>query len=133
MKKFFTILILSAVFTQSFWSQINQNESAKREVFQIEQNLTLKENQSIFIEPQSQTKKNDIDDETLKQITKCPINFQCLNDESYELCPVIRQVHENVIFINTTKPESCNHIVPFGDYYMCSCPTRCEVYRRYGK
>ena len=78
----------------------------------------------------------EISDKTLKQTTKCLRNFQCLTSESREMCLIDSHLQENVLLIKErahTKTD-CSYMRVFGysyTVYVCTCPTRREIYERY--
>jgi hypothetical protein len=75
-----------------------------------------------------------IDDKVVKETTKCENEFACLKDNNYELCSVVSSVHDNVIFIECLNWKPCAYRMSFGvSSYICNCPTRKEIYRKYSK
>jgi hypothetical protein len=74
----------------------------------------------------------EIDEDIKKNTTKCKKDFKCLRDNNYELCKVIESVRDNVLFIECLEMQPCSYKTVFGySSYICSCPTRKEIYRRY--
>ena len=72
-----------------------------------------------------------ISDETLKQTTECIFSFQCLNEETRNICTIDRCFAGNSCFLETVRPVSCPYKMTFGYSYMCCCPTRAELYKLY--
>jgi len=72
-----------------------------------------------------------ISEEILQQTTKCKFNFACLIDEKYPLCQVKKQI-SSVTFV-TSSGSFCNYSMPYGYGFVCNCPTRKEVYKKYNK
>jgi hypothetical protein len=70
-----------------------------------------------------------ISDGTRKQTTKCKFSFQCLNEKSRDVCSINYCV--NPCFLKTVKTGDCPYKMMFGDSYICNCPTRAELYKRY--
>jgi len=66
-----------------------------------------------------------------EQTTRCSKDFSCLSDDTRNLCEIVHANGENVLFINQ-NPKSCSYKIPFGSSYICTCPTRYELYKKYG-
>ena len=72
-----------------------------------------------------------IDEDVKKSTTKCEKDFRCLVDKTYELCKVTESVHDNVLFIKCEEDNYCIYRMDFGNSYICNCPTRKEIYKKY--
>jgi hypothetical protein len=72
-----------------------------------------------------------ISKETLQQTIKCTLSFQCLDDERRDICSVELSLREKGCFLKTVKPIACRYRVSFGDSYLCTCPTRLELFNKY--
>lgn len=72
-----------------------------------------------------------IDEEILKKTTRCKKNFSCLSGER-SLCNIELCVNEKIHFIKCVSGESCNYRIPFGYSFVCTCPVRKELHKRYG-
>lgn len=72
-----------------------------------------------------------IDIDTLSRTTKCTRDFACLTD-SGQLCRVENCVDNKVHFIQCRHDAKCNYQISYGYSYICTCPTRKEIYNRYG-
>ena len=72
-----------------------------------------------------------IDEETIEKTTNCDKNFNCLSNELHVYCPVKRCVDGKVHFIKCLEGNSCTYMLRFGDSYMCTCPVRKEIFKRY--
>ena len=73
-----------------------------------------------------------ISEETKRHTTRCNKEFKCLNDESFQICPVETPVQDGIYFIKKVDPmRRCNYCLAFGDSYICRCPIRNEFYERY--
>ena len=72
-----------------------------------------------------------IDEDTLKKTTECEKNFSCLSGENECLCEAVVSSGNRFLFIDPKSNISCNHCMPFGNYFLCDCPTRNEIYRLY--
>ena len=78
-------------------------------------------------------KEIKIDDETVKQTTKCPYNFQCLSDPDFEFCPIKESLGIDILVLKNPKYRSCPYLLCYDDNHICNCPTRCEIYEKYRK
>ena len=72
-----------------------------------------------------------VDEDIKKGTTKCEKDFRCLADNTYELCRVTETVRDNVLFIQCEGDNYCNYRISFGYSFICSCPTRKEIYNKY--
>jgi hypothetical protein len=72
-----------------------------------------------------------VSEETRNKTTRCPFAFQCLDDSNRDLCEVETCLRNNGCFLKTTKPNNCKYKGTFGYSYMCHCPTRHELFKRY--
>jgi hypothetical protein len=72
-----------------------------------------------------------IAEQTLKKTTKCPYAFQCLEDDTRDICTVQWSLKENGCFLKTVKPNGCPYKVKFSASYMCKCPTRHYLFKKY--
>lgn len=75
--------------------------------------------------------KTEINEEILKNTTKCNKNFSCLSGNRNELCMVEYNVKDKIHFIKCTNTKFCSYKISFGYSYVCTCPTRKEIYNRY--
>ena len=66
--------------------------------------------------------------------TQCRHDFKCLTDGGCPGCGFQDFISNDCILVQM-KPENktCPYTVAFGDVYVCKCPTRCEIYLKYGK
>jgi hypothetical protein len=68
-----------------------------------------------------------------RQLTKrCPRSFGCLDDETIEMCTIENCIEGNGCFLKTLKFEGCTYQMSFGYSKVCNCPTRFELYKKYG-
>lgn len=74
-----------------------------------------------------------ISSRALARTTKCPSDFACLTCENHCLCPVERVAGEGTLVLRNTSPEACPYEGSSGSDSTCKCPTRFEIYERYGK
>lgn len=73
--------------------------------------------------------KFEIEKPILELAVKCNKHQSCVADDSIDLCEV-EYCLESTHFVRCIDP-SCEYSVPFGDGYLCSCPVRKEIFRRY--
>ncbi|PJC58491.1 MAG: hypothetical protein CO023_05245 [Flavobacteriales bacterium CG_4_9_14_0_2_um_filter_35_242] len=80
-----------------------------------------------------------IDDDILKKTTLCQKNFECLcsketNSTNEKNC--IKKadcfVTEDLFVVECTE-SACPYFLNYGGYCICSCPTRIEIYKKYGR
>jgi len=72
----------------------------------------------------------EVDEDIIKQTTKCRKNFSCLSGER-PFCTVELCIENEIHFIKCAGNESCIYRVSFGYSYVCICPVRKELYNRY--
>jgi len=75
----------------------------------------------------------EVSEETLKQTTKCQLDFKCLTGNR-NMCLIDRPVNGNGLFIKERRDNMQN--CPYSEFselsaYVCNCPTRYEIYTRY--
>ena len=76
----------------------------------------------------------EIEENIIKDTTKCNYDFGCLENENH-LCldaKVAFCVGGQVHFIDCPE-KFCKSKMDFGNGKICSCPTRKEIYNKYGK
>jgi hypothetical protein len=97
----------------------------------IESNLKLKENRDM-----SNTNIADIeiDEEIRKSARKCEINLACLSERDHKLCPITSTAGKKMLCLDCTSGRRCNYRVNYGvSAFLCTCPIRKEIYRKYKK
>jgi len=73
-----------------------------------------------------------ISEETRNKTTRCIHNFTCLTDKGFNLCSLDTKFMGDLYFVKTEMPkDNCNYCISFGNVFICSCPTRHELYERY--
>ena len=75
----------------------------------------------------------EIDDEILKETTCCEKDFSCLKNGKLVLCTVEKCINDKVHFVHCLESKYCNYRFSFGTAFICSCPTRKEIYRVFRK
>ena len=63
--------------------------------------------------------------------TKCTRNFSCLHGETDCLCEFNDAIDNKLLFVKPKKNIMCKYMLSFGYSYLCSCPTRKEIYHLY--
>lgn len=72
-----------------------------------------------------------IDEEILKNTTKCRKEFSCLSGKRTDLCKVELSVKDKIHFVKCLSDEPCDYKISFGYSFVCRCPARKELYNRY--
>ena len=75
--------------------------------------------------------KYNISEETLIKTTKCSHNFKCLRDDDFQVCKPADYVSDRVLFVDAKSNIPCSYKLPFADSFVCQCPVRVEIYRKY--
>lgn len=74
----------------------------------------------------------EIDADILKKANKCQMNFQCLGDVQKHCCGVEHAISPEMVMV---KPRAggvgCHYASPYGYCYICNCPARVEIYRKF--
>ena len=77
--------------------------------------------------------KYTITENTQKLTEKCEKGMECLTGNGDCLCEVERCIEGKVCFIKAgnDKMNTCNYMNSFGYSYICTCPTRVEIYNSF--
>ena len=78
----------------------------------------------------------NVDDETVRTAANCEKEHACLGANESQLCPVQSLVtgeDDALVFVECLKMEACAYRLSFGESYVCRCPVRVEIYRKFGK
>ena len=75
--------------------------------------------------------KFEISKKTIKNTVKCPIDFQCLNDADFKMCPVESYVWGVGCFLTNGFKRACPYKSSFAYTHVCKCPVRCEIFEKY--
>ncbi len=62
----------------------------------------------------------------------CRNNNSCLNGELNFCCKIVSCVNGQVHFVEPITKHYCNNQINFGDSCFCICPTRKEIFNKYG-
>jgi hypothetical protein len=74
---------------------------------------------------------HQISDE-IKELTKqCPYQFSCLTDDKWEMCSVKFMAKHIGLFLHQCLRKKCPYNISLIKTYICKCPTRYELCKRY--
>jgi len=65
--------------------------------------------------------------------SECRREFSCLAGRRRDRCKVKFCVDDRLFFVKLTGSRDCPYVRGFGGEQLCTCPTRKEIHRRYGK
>ena len=71
--------------------------------------------------------------ETLKNTTDCRRNFDCIKNDKHIFCTVENCINDEVYFVKNSYNKYCPYRMSYGNSYLCHCPTRQEIFNKYGK
>jgi hypothetical protein len=71
-----------------------------------------------------------IGQDVIEKTTECDKNFSCLCGDKKDFCE-IENPAESVFFVEKPKKDTCQYRQPLARFYLCTCPTRQEIYKRY--
>ena len=72
-----------------------------------------------------------INDNVLRDTTKCRKDFSCLSGEKECLCELKYCSYDQSYYINPNTEKFCNYMICYGSTILCSCPVRREIFDRY--
>lgn len=75
-----------------------------------------------------------IDREIIEKTRKCSRDFSCLENNPECMCSVEHTagINKNILFISPSDTnDHCDYQMKFGNTFVCSCPTRLEIYKNY--
>lgn len=82
----------------------------------------------------TETKSFQIIKATREKTKKCPCSFRCLETGYCPGCEIEEVFGETHAFVKMTQDNrTCPYVIPFAFSYVCHCPTRLEIYRKYNK
>lgn len=76
-------------------------------------------------------RKLTINQNIIDQTHSCEFDKKCLENEDYPICSVENMIDNQVLFVFKPSLNGCNYVFNFGESYLCGCPIRKEIYRRY--
>ena len=74
-----------------------------------------------------------VSEEVLRETSKCPHEFSCLDDGQcgdHPLCEVEDANGKNVLFLTTKRPAVCPYRLHFGYSQICRCPTHFALHEQ---
>jgi hypothetical protein len=80
-----------------------------------------------------------MDDEAKKELheiinqTECKRNFRCRDLSDNELCKARDIGVESLLECLEDHPGDCTFSLPFGEAFLCQCPVRLYLAKRFGK
>lgn len=77
--------------------------------------------------------KYKVDQDILDQTTDCLNYFTCLFGKADCLCEVDMDIEcsEGIFCVKPLKKDACTYKMPLEFSWVCSCPTRIAIYRKY--
>ncbi|RJQ49623.1 MAG: hypothetical protein C4538_01890 [Nitrospiraceae bacterium] len=75
--------------------------------------------------------KLEISDDIINNTTKCNNGLSCLSGERACLCEIEDNFNCKVLFVKPNNLQTCSYRMSFGYSYVCTCPTRKEIFRLY--
>ena len=74
-----------------------------------------------------------VGNQTLKQTIECTKAFRCLSGESEPMCKASFHHGTDInVVVCAEETPSCYYSTPYGDSFLCLCPTRVELSHRHG-
>ncbi len=69
---------------------------------------------------------------TREHTAECMFSFQCLEEATRNVCDIDAHIEESLCSLDFVKNHLCSYKRRLGpSYYVCTCPTRFELYKRY--
>lgn len=75
--------------------------------------------------------KFDIHPETVRKADKCVHDKCCLSGSCHTNCNITRSVNDSVFFVDGPESLYCPYQMSFGNSFICTCPVRQEIYKKY--
>jgi len=76
--------------------------------------------------------KYDVTEDVLFASTLCPHGYQCLTDGEGHVCKVVRSVPDDGVVVETQRRVDCPYADSCKDGVHCTCPTRRELFLKFG-
>jgi len=73
-----------------------------------------------------------IEKEILDKTVHCTKDFDCIKNNNI-CCKVVSCVNKEVLFVECSEKNSCSYRMTYGYSFICTCPTRKEIYNKYGR
>ena len=74
----------------------------------------------------------EVSQAVLEKTEKCPRGLACLKNGEKPRCKVERLINGAGAFLKSDGVDLCPYKMSFGSAYVCNCPTRYELYEKYG-
>jgi len=75
--------------------------------------------------------KFNVDQAAINKTDKCRNAYSCLSGGKECICSVKDSFNGTVLFINPRDTNICSYMMSFGYSYVCNCPTRKEIFKKY--
>jgi hypothetical protein len=75
--------------------------------------------------------KIEISADVIERTTGCQRQFSCLSGAVESLCEVKYIVVGELYCLKRTTRRGCRYERLFGDTFLCTCPVRQAIYKRY--
>lgn len=72
-----------------------------------------------------------VSEEIIEKTRACTKNYSCLKYKP--LCEIDHSINNRVHFIKCLNNALCPYKISYGSDFICSCPTRKEIYNKYGE
>ncbi len=72
-----------------------------------------------------------LDEKILNETFRCEKTFDCLKNKDHVYCKVENSSFENILFVKCLSADVCSYKTSFGTSFMCNCPTRNEIFKKY--
>ena len=73
-----------------------------------------------------------IDEAIKRSTTNCEFDFCCLSGVKACLCEAKGSIGHNLLEVTPKYGSNCRYCLSLGKAFFCLCPTRNEIYNRYG-
>ena len=70
-------------------------------------------------------------EDTLRQ-TFCGNNYCCLFGKQEDMCKVDSTAGKTIFIKSPSTNDFCKYCFSYGDSFICNCPTRNEIHKKYG-
>ena len=61
----------------------------------------------------------------------CDRARSCLSGNGHRLCRVEELLDDTILAVTPPPEMNCTHKMRYRDTYLCTCPVRREIYKRY--
>jgi uncharacterized pyridoxamine 5'-phosphate oxidase family protein len=76
--------------------------------------------------------EQEIDQNIIKGAGQCHNAFCCLSAATRKVCKIRLCMEDKLYFVDKAADKKCRYIKESGKAYICSCPARKELYRKWG-